>query len=221
MANDELGDDLEQRVQTIRNEATSGRLTTQQAKQATTEAVHILNHTFTQQEQDTRQDPEIVPASSMDIVLTPLFADYFGGNHGDKYARGAIELVDQFKTQNYWETLADNPKMTRYIVDDTDIGREDPTKARSTDGRRGIDALFVSGLLRNYMVENTDVFQVIGKPYFRHAAQKGLPQVAEACRADNDVSSKTARQYDLMAQNFDEVSDTLALAGRHLFSDPA
>lgn len=157
----------------------------------------------------------------MDAVLTPLFADYFGGRHDDKYAKGSMELVDQFADKQYWETLADNPKMTHYMIDDVDIGGDDPTPAESKDGRRGIDALFMSGLLRNYMVENTDVFQVIGKPYFRHAAQTGLPKIARACREDHATSERTARQYELMAQNFDEVSDTLALAGRHLFSDPA
>jgi hypothetical protein len=220
MVNDELGDQLEERVNIIKAEASQGRLTTNTAKQATTEAVHILNQTFTQREHGGAHDPDIIPVSSMDRVLTPLFADYFGGRHGDKYAQGSMELVNQFKSKQYWETLADNPKMIHYMVDDVDIGRTDPTQARSTEGRRGIDALFVSGLLRNYMVENTDVFQVIGKPYFRDAAQRGLPKVANACREDNDVPSETARQYDLMARNFEEVSDTLALAGRHLFSDP-
>ena len=221
MANYELGDDLEERVDIIQNEADRGSLTTHRAKKATTEAVHILNQTFNQRRQDVGSKSEIIPASSMDTILTPLFADYFGGRHDDKYAKGSMELVEQFQDKQYWNTLADNPKMTHYMIDDVDIGGDDPTAAESKGGRRGIDALFVSGLLRKYMVENTDVFQVIGKPYFRHAAQTGLPKVAQACRTDDTVSEATAQQYELMARNFDEVSDTLALAGRHLFSDPA
>lgn len=137
----------------------------------------------------------ILPTSAQENIILPVFAKYLS-KHGDKYAEETAYLSEQYSSKAYWQQMASNESRIPYLSDDN-----------VSSMRRGLDFLFHAGVLR----DRTKRREYPGLSYFQCLGPEALAKTADTYNEDKGI-------FTNLANNFRQVSNRLAEAGRFMFS---
>lgn len=185
-------DSLDTHVTKLHYEAVRGTITSKRAYRARQDSIDTIQN-------DT---DNIIRASSMSTVLLPFLAEHLSED-GDKYAQQSALLAEQFGAKEYWQGRANNPSMTYYLTDDHSVDSKGLQTNVTTVVRRGLDSLFISGMLKPHMKEGA-----LDESYYRAVGKYSLAEAA-----------KWNEMYESLARNFDQVTNRLRAASSDMFED--